>query len=99
MGSVKSKLWPALGALLLVNRLLIGCATEGGGALRAKTAFTPDGLVNVPSRSGALFIKPEHNIAGYDQIFLEPISISYVRGREALEAKEEAALLKALERM
>ena len=98
MGSVKSKRWTALGALLLVNGLLIGCATEGGSALRAKTAFTADGLVNIPSRSGALFIKPEHNIAGYDQIFLEPISISYVRGREALEAKEEAALLEALER-
>ncbi len=98
MGSVTANRWLALGALLLVSGLLIGCTTGGVRAPNAPPALTPDGLVSSPTPSGLLFIRPDHNIGGYDQVFFEPIYISYRDGRKALGAKDQAALLTALER-
>ena len=98
MGSVTANRWLALGALLLVSGLLIGCTTGGLWAPNASPALTPDGLVSSPTPSGLLFIRPGHNIGGYDQVFFEPIYISYRDGRKALGAKDQAALLTALER-
>ncbi len=98
MGSVTANRWLALGALLLVSGLLIGCTTGGVRAPNASPALTPDGLVSSPTPSGLLFIRPDHNIGGYDQVFFEPIYISYRDGRKALGAKDQAALLTALER-
>ncbi len=99
MGSVTAKLRPGPGALLLISGLLVGCATAGGvGPPKASPTVTSDGLVSTPSRLGVLFVKPGHNIGGYDQIFFSPMSISYKRGRKALGEEEEAEFLVALER-
>ena len=98
MGSVTTKLRPGPGALLLISGLLVGCATAGGSPPKASPTVTSDGLVSTPSRLGVLFVKPGHNIGGYDQIFFSPMSISYKRGRKALGEEEEAEFLVALER-
>jgi hypothetical protein len=59
--------------------------------------LTADGLQSVPSQLGVLFVKPDHNIGGYDQILFQPMSVSYKRGRKALGKRDVAALRAALE--
>jgi len=98
MGSVVAGRRLAIGALLLVGGLIGGCAQGGKRAVPEPPTRTLDGLISSPSSAGALFIKPDHNLAGYDEIFFEPVKIFYRRGHKALEAREEAALLRTLER-
>ncbi len=98
MESVVTNRWPVLGALLVASGLLVECSTEGSSAPEVPPMVTADGLHRVAATSGVLFVKPGHNIGGYDEIFFEPMSISYRRPREALKEEDEAALLQALER-
>ncbi len=93
-----AKVAAALGCLLLATVLLLGCATDGEGAAGAESrAVTSDGLEKTDvSGPGVLYIKPDHNIGGYDQIHFEPIAIAYKRGRRALRGADEATLRETL---
>ena len=74
---------------------LLACTLLGGTAGDEPT-LTADGLRRVNSRAGVLFIKPEHNMGGYDSWLLPPIQVFYRRGESKLPAEYEQSIASQL---
>lgn len=88
---IASSLRPALGLFLLVATLQLGCSTSSPAP-----DITESGLLRADSYRGELFLRPDHNIGGYDETYLPPVGFSQRMGRKGLHEREVATLVEHL---
>lgn len=69
-----------------------GCASESTPRDSERELWRAD------ASRGELFIRPDHNIGGYDQTYFAPIVISNLSGRDGLGERELAALSESLDK-
>ena len=80
---------------LVIAAPLLACTSLGGTAGDEPTV-TVEGLQRVKSGAGVLFIKPEHNLGGYDSFLVAPIKVTYKRGASSLPSDYEQSIANEL---
>lgn len=103
---VRSNVWTAGWAVLVISMVDLGCGTTAGegGASRGVSAegrgvvTTVDGLIKVETDApGNLFLRKDHGIGGYDSIAIAPSFINYRRKSAKLSPDDEEIYLVSLE--